>query len=478
MSDTAGEAWKVIEDTLALAEAREISVEVDDPLSGQIAALMREHVTAVSRERWETTLRRLTAAFGLTADTLVRLFGEGAAGVARPAIAPRVPFESLVTTGWFAEYLRWTAESEAPAQYHFGAAACLVAAALGRRPLLDWKAKRTFANLYLMLVGPSGSKKSSAIELAWGLVGGVLPINRLPIEGTHQGIADALRARYEAVGVADGVIVCDEFTVLVSKDRNKEDMAKWLTTWYDSPDVWDRALASRPGWFVGNLCVSVLGGSTPEWLRGMPRDAIIGGFMPRFIVLDAQDRRHFKADPQFDDALMVHLRTKITAAVAVCPAQIGFTPHARAWLRNWYEGELAMQIQRTHDAQVRKWLDRKQAAAMKLATVWQIADGGPTAAIEVDWLRRARAVVDWGDVSVEAVYARLQESGDGEVTADVLRTIDARGGVATEAQIVRALRGSWGLRRIREATATLQASGEIVPAGGTLGRIVWVRVRS
>ena len=388
-------------------------------------------------------------------------------------------FEALVPTGWFRKYLEWTSGHESPAQFHFGAAITAVAGGLGRAPRIEWEARNLYPNLYALLVGPTGARKGSAMSRAVRLTVQTLGTNLLPNEGTHQGFAAGLRRRSIATGglLSDGLIVADEFSVLMSKDTNKSDLTKWLTDWYDSPDSWERGLRGEEDYVIPNMYVSVLGGSNVDWLRTMPIDAITGGFLPRFILFDTPDKRFWCARPQFSDKLETELRNDLKRNLTGVPGTIAFSTDAGSYLDTWYEEDVRLAYESHHDEQYRAWLARKQAAAMKLATVWQLTDGGPKDFLAVEWLERARRVVDWGDEAVANVYGALGVSSEGQVASDVVKIIAARGGKATKKGIIKQLREQYTVRRITTAIDTLKASGEYrVGLDPNEGVTVWAQL--
>ena len=457
--------------------------EKDDPLAPRMADMIAQAYAGASADEWDAVVQKFRRSFQLEDADLVKQFGISTMAPLKHVKVERVPFESLVTKGWFSQYLRWTHEHESPAQFHFGSAVAAIAATLGRRPRISWEARVTFANLYVLLVGPTGARKGSAIDRAVRLVStamGTRELHVLPSEGTHQGFASRLRQRYIDVllsrGWSDGLIVAPEFSVLVSKDQNKTDLVKWFTDWYDSPDVWERALRGEESFRLDNVCVSVLGGSNVDWLRTMPKDSITGGFMPRFIIFDAEDKKGWTARPKFDTVVEANLISSLKTNLSELADTIGFSKEAGEYLDHWYEVELRAQYEATSDEKIRAWYARKQAAAMKLAVVWQMADGGDRAWVQQEYLQRARSVVDWGDAAVLSVYGALGVTPEGEASDAILTFLDRNGGRVSSRNLLRAFRGSYSRSRIKEACETLKAAGILKLDANPIEGACWVRV--
>ncbi len=450
-----------------------VKYQANDPIKKRLGELIDDAYDGADESEWEDVHERFKAAFGGNSTGSVRLGHEGgdqgvqgdateSSDVVIGELDGRVPFDSLITEGFFAKYLEWTSDHEAPSEYHFGSAVTAVAAGLGRRPRIEWEARNLYPNLYTLLVGPSGARKGAAIERAMRLVVPAMGVNQLPNEGTHQGFAAALKRRLEDTeDRSDGLIVAPEFGVLMSRDRNKADLVKWLTDWYDSLDDWARALRGEEFYELRNLYVCVLGGSTMSWLRDMPSDAITGGFMPRFILFDARGKRFRRARPRFDKRLEAELSHRLTTIADRLPEVIRWSDSAGRILDDWYEIDIGKQYDASNDPQFHKWLDRKQAAAMKLAVVWQLADGGPKDEIAEEWFRKAMAVIDWGDHTVARVYNALGVTQEGQAAADVMEVIELSGGSATLRELCKVLKKKYTKSRVQGALNTLHAAGDL-----------------
>jgi hypothetical protein len=401
-------------------------------------------------------------------DRLREVFGAKALGeamgvdVATPPLrsAPRPRddgLEKIIGNGWLGRYLEYTQEAEAPAPFHVGAVLTCASAAIGRSVKLGWEARDTWLNLYTLLIGPSGARKGAAIDYACGVIGSAKKLPLIGNEGTHQGFAAALRRGTVLRGAAEGLILSPEFSVLVSRDKNKADLAKWLTDWYDCPELWERSLRGEEHYVLQGLYVTLLGGSNLAWLKDMPKDAVTGGFLPRCWIFAAEGRRHRKARPRFSELLRRELETRAeTNLNAVCSV-MEFDAETARYLDHWYEVELEAEYRETEDEALRAWLDRKQANVLKLAAVWQLLDGGPRDVLVQDYLQRARQLADWTGKDVQKVYSSLGVTEEGEVVDElegILRR--APGGKLSERTILRRLRNKYRASRLKDALETLR----------------------
>lgn len=427
---------------------------------------------------WDRRVERMQAALGVNAEELALLVGARSTSV-EPALAlneDAEDFDRLVPDGWFRKYLDYTSESEAPTQFHFGAMLTVIAASMGRHPLISWEAFPTFPNIYTLLIGPTGCRKSTSIRLATDLIADTLPnLNILPNEGSHQGFAKELRMRnWQGSPVSDGLIIASELTVLLGGDRYKTDIHKWFTDWYDCPEKWTRALASQESYELIKPYVCFVGASNIDWMRNMSADTVKGGYLPRHLIFEAQGRRHIKAVPKFNATLAQELKSQIGGRITKVQPFMHLSPDAEKALVTWYEGHVALQEDSTHDDLFAAWLARKLPHALKVAAVWQLADGGRPDVLEAKWFIQAKRLVDWMDPGVLRVYNALGVSVEGAVTEAVLKFIRKNGGRASQSSIIRGLRHRWRSGPIQEGIRTLQQARQIRNDSNSVEGVVWV----
>lgn len=445
----------------------------DEALRAKIEASVRTLWEGCASVEWDRITALYHAAFGLAIDD--------------PAPVEVDDFASLLADGsWFKRYLEYTSEGKAPPQFCFATAVALVAASFGQMPLIEWEACPLYPNLYVMLIGGSGSGKGAAIGYARKIVQPVLAPNVLACEMSPQGLVSALRERHKDTGTdADGILIAEEMKVLLPQGGGyKGEMAAWLTDLFSRYDRWDRKLRKDEEAVV-NPCLSVLAANTFEWARQLPSDALEGGFLPRFLLFDLQEKDEMrywgKAVPRFNHALgeMLKDELRVTAGRAALPATMAIDGEAERWLNGWYDRVLKRQFERA-DSKMRDWLNRKQAAMMKLATVMQIVDGaGKEGRLGVPWLHVAQRVVDYCDGCVGWVARGLGAESDGEILATVLRFFDRRGGEVEERALLRNSnpRNKYGVFKLRQALAALKSTGEIEEVKGDIRGVVWRRAK-
>lgn len=394
----------------------------------------------------------------------------------RESSSRRGKFEDLITDGWFRGLLDFMSVGKSAPQFSFVCALTYVAASLGRRPLIPWGALASglYPNLYTLMVGGSGSGKGSALDHVAAIVVPAGAPHILPNEGSASGFAKALMERYEEMeDQADGLIVAEEFRVLLSEDRYKQQIVTWLTQWYQWSGPWKRALSSMAPPDFENPCVSIIAGSNMAWLRRVPEDAILGGFFPRMFVVECtqEEERWGVAFPKFDMELRAGLTETLGESLRDVPDELKWSKPALEWWDDWYDGSHRRNFQRHSDEQMRYFLSRKQSLAMKVAAIWHLVDnGGGT--VDAAACENAMKVLDWCDRSVSSVYEQLSVSKEGAIVNDVLRVVEKFKGVVEDRVVKRHLRNKYKAFNVGQSLEALAYEGELRKVEKK-GRVVW-----
>ena len=453
---------------------------VDKPSVLQAIELAKMLMPTYTTGEWDRIVVRMQHAMGMTPTELAQMIGnvEGMELLLPGEATEDEPFDVLVPDGWFRDYLYYTHESEAPEQFHFAAALVAVSGAMNRRPALEWGVPPSYPNIFSLIVGTTGSRKSTAMKMALGLVqesvGSCLNVG--PSEGSPQGYAQALLNRnlVAGTGVSDVCFVASEMTVMLGVDKYKTDLHKWLTDWYDCPDTWSRALRTEEHYELVKPYVTFVGASNIAWLRALPPDAVKGGYLPRHLIFVADGKRHSKANPKYDPKLREKLIAELSGRLADLPETMKVSLGAEKAFVEWYETHIARQEEMAHDELMAAWIARKLPHALKVAVVWQIADGGPKDELQEKWMRQAMRLVDWMDLGVMRVYNALGVSEEGQVAEEIVRVLSKKNGRMTQAALIRALRNRWRSGVIQDGLKTLQLAKQVRQDSNAVEGVVWV----
>lgn len=202
----------------------------------------------------------------------------------------------LPEESWFRRYMSLWPLAEAPKSYILYSALSMMGAALGRTVYFDQDIHILFPMLNLLLIGPSGIGKSTAIKMGLNLLTQLPPEvqpNIIKGKATKEALHEELEINPHAV------IVASELANLFSKEKYMEGMIPYVTQLLDYEPEASIRTKSGGRKTVKNPSATFVGGSTVEWLQEqMPNTATAGGFLPRFFIIKEDHKGQRVPNPQ------------------------------------------------------------------------------------------------------------------------------------------------------------------------------------
>lgn len=213
---------------------------------------------------------------------------------------------------FFSEYFKYTEQTESPAVYHRWCAITSISAILGRNFYLKHGHFKIYPNLYTMLIGDSGSRKSTSIKLAKKLLT-KSGYNTIAADKTSkekflvdlEGREDEFALEKDKEKLYDKVmsgnlwgddsisdrepkevfIMADEFNEF-SGSGNLEFYTTLgnLWDWDDEIRPFSQRLKNSRSVSIFQPTINILGGNTPEnYTKAFPPEIIGQGFLSRMI---------------------------------------------------------------------------------------------------------------------------------------------------------------------------------------------------
>ncbi len=189
--------------------------------------------------------------------------------------------------------------SEAPTQYNIWAAISVVASVLKNNLWIKYGPITVKPNMYIVLTGPPGIGKGSAMHPAYDFPKRLKLINDISDRVTAPKIAQRLAQGTPTVKLVNGVLTqgVDSTATLISAELPSLISASdWMLPFLC--DLWDRGdfqydTKNSGTAKIEGLCVSLIGGCVPDYIRKLNRDvsaAINGGFTARTIFVFAESK--------------------------------------------------------------------------------------------------------------------------------------------------------------------------------------------
>lgn len=200
--------------------------------------------------------------------------------------------ENRLVKNWIKGFLAFTDNSEPPPLYRAWTAVSVVAACLQRKCYTNWESQ-IYPNMYIVLVGPPGNRKGTAMGPGEKLLQDIgLP---LAAQSTTR---ESLIRQLKEVGLTDQdslgniylhaslTIFSKELIVFLGAKKDNITLIADLTDWYDCADQWKYKTKTQGEDHVLGVFVNLIGATTPELIRtALPLEAGGGGLTSRMIFV-------------------------------------------------------------------------------------------------------------------------------------------------------------------------------------------------
>jgi hypothetical protein len=334
---------------------------------------------------------------------------------------------------WLKAYIEFTNETESPDCYHFWVGATLISAATKRQICINMNQFRIFPNLYVILVGPSGARKSIATGIGMGIAEKV-GIRKFSDKITGAAlIKDLSGATEKFVDQAKGevqlcspiMIYASELGVFLGSDAYGSGVIADLTDLYDCPSKWEKKTISRDAETVTQPFVSMLAASTPQTLKDtVPTGAVGQGFTSRIIFVWGGGRRKRVPIPPWGVEYEM-LQTNLVADlkhISTLRGQFVFSDDGFKAYKDHYMAHPEPE-EEYEDERFRGYASRKDIHTLKLAQIMSLAykDELVLTAEDIKGAIDAIAWLDKGFPNIFEGHGKAANSGD---VARVFRQIE------------------------------------------------------
>lgn len=313
-------------------------------------------------------------------------------GVVTPAILP--------TGGFLKSYVDYASSlTDAPPIFHLAVGLAVLSAALGRRAwTVGLGGERLFTHHWSVIVGRSSYfRKTTAINIGLGRLKGASPELVHPNDFSKERFLTLLGKSPE------GVVPASEFAATLSSFERSynEGMKEILTELYDAPEIWRRELKAETI-TVNHPTITILGGSTLDWLQKSIKDGDVrGGFAARILFWPATEKPQWKglgatSSQSLAGSFVTHKLSELIghAETEMCP-----TPDALAffndWLKRHEDEDPNMSLQGFHV--------RLETAALKMAMLYEISAGDGTIPQEI-----SRRSFEYGTTLADTLWQNVQ----------------------------------------------------------------------
>jgi hypothetical protein len=329
-------------------------------------------------------------------------------------------------------YLKYTERTEPVDQFKTWTAISVIASALQRKVFMEWGPSLVFyPNLYIVLVAPSGSRKSVAMNPGLSLITDA----GIPIASnatTWQALVRKLKDNNMTdVEPETGTVHCHSSLTIFSKEftvflgfQNRELMSS-LCDWYDCDNIWSYDTISRNEEKIIGVWVNLMGATTPSLIReSLPTNAIGGGLTSRIIFVYGKGKGKTISIPSVSIEekelykLLLHDLEQIKMLSGQFKATRGFVDAWHIWYTQTSDAEPVFK-----DPRLEGYVERRPTHLMKLAMIMSVSRGGNDLVVTEKDLGRALSYLVEAETSMFNVFEGIGKSSIAGTIQDVLTYI-------------------------------------------------------
>lgn len=329
---------------------------------------------------------------------------------------------------WITAYMEYTRGTESPDAYHFWTAVSVLGAATARQVSLDFNYFTIFPNTYIILVGPSGVRKSAAAGIGMHLAEAA-GIKKFSDKITGAALVKDLaecavkRIHGNTINLCSPMLIyASELGVFLGPDAYSSGVIADLTDLYDCPKRWEKKTISRGSEEVIAPYVSLFAAATPTSLKGcIPPDAVGQGFTSRILFIWASNRKQRVPFPEFTSG------TKMLEKGLIADLQhIGELSGTFTFTTNGFEAYRQHYLHRPdpeeefEDERLRGYSSRKDIHLLKLAMALSVADRDDLTISEKE-IEAAIEAFKWLDEGLTQVFAG---QGNAALSLDTIRVYE------------------------------------------------------
>ncbi len=379
--------------------------------------------------------------------------------------------------GVIEEFCLYCRETEIPSMFALWSGVFLCANALGRDCFIDQGHFVVYPNMYVILVaGSAKCRKSTAINLATDFLRRIdPPVKILSQKLTPEAMIGALSGikvqdKTKIIDEAVGCFVNDELSTLIDRNTFASALIPILTKLYDCKDF-EYETKARGTENVRNPCLSILGGSTIQWIKeAIPIHAIGGGFTSRIVFVFRASRERKIAWPtkSKENEKREEIIVRDLDAIRRMRGQFGVRNEAIELFKKEYDEFLDGAM--ASSPYLAGYAGRRHVTLLKTAMAFSASRSDDREITEVDMLKAVRSLeaVEGG---MDVVMKSITAEPIGDISEQVMALVMC-GGSISRARLIRETRHRIS---VKELDVILEAlvGAELVEKGADGGAVVY-----
>lgn len=289
------------------------------------------------------------------------------------------------------DYTTFTSGNEAPPIFHTWSALSVLSSAVSRRVWVEQGFFTVYANMYILLVGTAGIKKSTAMDVGCGLIQAVKDIPIAPASITREALTQWMAEKESPckktyavlkengnTGIEEYTHVSmfsNEFITLINAASGTSGMIEMLTDIFDRK-VFEVKTKNKGTDFIEKPYITLLGCLTTSTLSNLFSTKIISsGFSRRCVFVHSNDYGTPVPRPSLSPAQYAawdRCVARIKALQAIS-GEFTWDSEATAWFDSWYVKNHQLKVTADSDI-LRGFLQTKPSYVLKIAMLTTLSE--------------------------------------------------------------------------------------------------------
>lgn len=239
---------------------------------------------------------------------------------------------------WVEHYVEWAENNEVPASFHWWTGIAVLGATLRRNTRFVRGKFRVFPNPWVLIVAPSGAKKSTALNLGHNILSKMDHVKILPNRFTPEVLLRSLgkKGEGEANIESQATLLTTEFGVVLDKKHYNEGLTQLLLDLWDCRDDWKGETITGGVVQLRNIAVTLLACVADDIFKeSMPELALKSGFLARMLIVTGKDEGKVEAFPWTDDIKEEEVLSELYT-ISLLKGDMVLSPKVQDWYVSWY----------------------------------------------------------------------------------------------------------------------------------------------
>lgn len=364
------------------------------------------------------------------------------------------------------DYDTYTSGNEAHKLYHLWCSLVALSSLVSRKVWVDMGYFRVYANLYVVLDGPPGDRKTTAMAQCKKLL---YEVGDVPMSAecqTKESLVKELASYKRYFQGEEGTLPVEyaPITICVTElsqfiGAASAHMIDFLTTIYDETRYANKTKNKGSEDIIGPYVV-LLGCTTPAWITARLRDDVIsGGFSRRavFVYWPGERKRITfpKITPEIDAAwqrLLVQSKR-----IQALKGPFSWDSEAAVWYDEWYTKKLKI----PNDPTVSGYYESKHIQLVKIAMLVSASESNDMV-LRIEHLKLALEILESNEANMAKVFSGIGRNELNAVASYVTQLLTGVDGAMPEKELARAMHREASVDELYKVLLHLVQTDQIV----------------